>query len=299
MSALDYDKFRQAGRIAAKVREHGKTLIKPGVRLAEVVESCEAMIRDHGAENAFPAQISKNHIAAHYCPPPGDETMCGPDDILKLDVGVHVDGYVADNAVTVDLRDGAGSALSMASKMALENVIAFAGPGVAISEIGRTIHDTITSMGFKPVLNLTGHGVSRFVIHCAPHIPNYDDKRAGRLKVGQTIAVEPFATDGCGYIEEVGKPEVFQVSRATKARDKLPPNLEKALKAFSRLPFSRRDLARFMSNGEAEQCLALLRKKRLMHEYPPLAEKPGVRISQHEHTMLVTENGVEVTTVFE
>lgn len=296
MPKLDYDKFREAGRITAEVREFGRSLVRPGVRLATVVESCDARIRELGAKTAFPAQISRNHIAAHYCPPPGDDTIADTGDILKLDLGAHVDGYVADTAVTVDLRDGADSMLSMASKLALENVIAIAGPGVAISELGRTIHDTISSMGFRPVFNLTGHGVSRFVIHCAPHIPNFDDKRPGRLKAGQVVAIEPFATDGRGYIEEVGKAEVFQATREIKPKDRLPAKLARALESFQKLPFARRDLVRYMSPKEGEESLKLLKKKRLLREYPPLAEKPGTRISQHEHTLMITESGAEVTT---
>ena len=294
--SLDYSRFHDAGKIAAQAREHAKALIQPGARLRDIVESCEAKIRELGGEPAFPAQISRNHVAAHYCPAPDDETLVEDGDILKLDCGVHVDGYVADNAVTVDLRDGNDSPLSLASKTALENVIAMVGPGVAISEMGRTIQETIQAMGFKPVFNLTGHGVSRYVIHCAPSIPNYDDKRKDTLRPGQVIACEPFATDGRGYIEEVGKAEVFQQCRPLKSRDKLPPKVEAALEDFHRLPFARRDLLRHFDAKECEDVLKLLRKKRLLHEYPPLAEKPGVRISQHEHTIVITESGAEVTT---
>lgn len=297
MATPDYDKFRAAGRIAATAREHGRSMIEPGRRLRDIVESVEAKIRELGGEPAFPAQISRNHIAAHYCPPPDDETVVEDGDILKLDCGVHVDGYVADNAVTVDLRDGNDSPLAMASRVALENVIAMVGPGVAISDMGRTIHDTIAAMGFKPVFNLTGHGVARFVIHCKPSIPNYDDKRPDRLRAGQVIACEPFATDGKGYIEEVGKAEVFQQNRPLKKRDKLPEDVENALSNMHRLPFARRDLQRFFSEQESEKVLSLLRGKRLLHEYPPLAEKPGTRISQHEHTIMIMESGAEVTTV--
>lgn len=294
---LDYDKFRQAGRIAAQARELGKSMIEAGRRLKDIVEAVESLIRELGGEPAFPAQISRNHIAAHYCPPPDDRTVVEEGDILKLDCGVHVDGYVADNAVTVDLRDGDDSPLSAASRMALENVIVMIGPGVAISEIGGTIHDTICAVGFKPVFNLTGHGVARFVVHCAPSIPNYDDGRPGRLRAGQVIACEPFATDGRGFIEEVGVAEVFQQNRPLKKKDKLSGTIEAALGALNRLPFARRDLLRHFAPKEAEDVLRLLRKKRLLTEYRPLAEKPGTRISQHEHTIMITESGAEVTTL--
>ncbi|PIE23744.1 MAG: type II methionyl aminopeptidase [Planctomycetota bacterium] len=293
---MDLDKFREAGRIAGTVREFGKGLIQPGVRLAEIVQACDDKIREMGGEPAFPAQISRNHIAAHYCPAPDDPQLVEKGDILKLDLGAHVDGYVADNAVTVDLRDGNDSPLCLASKMALENVIANVGPGVIVSELGRIVYDTITALGFKPVYNLTGHGVARYQVHCKPQIPNYDDKKSIRLKPGQVIAVEPFATDGEGYINEVGKAEVFQLVRPLKKKDKLDSRIEVFLRATNRLPFARRDLHRHFSSTESELVLGTLRKKRLIHEYPPLAEKEGVRISQHEHTIMITESGAEVTT---
>ncbi|MEZ5988247.1 MAG: type II methionyl aminopeptidase [Planctomycetota bacterium] len=296
MKDQEREGFREAGRIACAAREHARSLIRPGTLLKDVVEACEAKIRELGGQPAFPAQISRNHIAAHYCPPPDDVTRVEAGDIIKLDCGVHVDGYVADNAVTVDLRDGDASALSMASRVALENVIAIAGPGVSISELGRTIHDTITSLGFKPVFNLTGHGVARWKVHCAPQIPNYDDKRVGRLQKDQVIAVEPFASDGKGFIEEVGKAEVFMQTRAAKPKDKLDDALGEALAAFRMLPFARRDLLRLLGPDRVEAALLQLRRRRLIHEYPPLCEAPGVRISQHEHTLLVTEDGVEVLT---
>ncbi len=296
MKHMDFDRFREAGRIAAEARELGRSLIRPGVLLREVVEACEARIRERGGEPAFPAQISRNHVAAHYCPPPDDETRIETDDILKLDLGVHLEGHIADTALTVDLRDGEDSPLSTASRMALENVLAMIGPGVALREIGRTIHDTIQALGFKPVFNLTGHGVARWQVHCAPQIPNYDDRRSGHLRPGQVVAIEPFASDGKGYIDEVGAPEVFQQSRPLRPRDKLPEELVRFLEDLHRLPFARRDLRRRMSARDAERGLALLKKRRLLVEYPPLAERPGTRISQHEHTILILEDGAEPTT---
>ena len=188
---VDLDKLRLSGRISATARETCKKMIQPGVKLEKVALEAETIIRDMGGKPAFPAQLSRNHIAAHYCSPPGDQTEAQDDDIIKLDLGTHVDGYVTDNATTVDLRDGDASMLVQASELALENAIAVMGPGASITEIGRQIETTIKAMGFTPVYNLTGHGVARYVIHCKPSIPNYPDARAPNLRAGQTIACEP------------------------------------------------------------------------------------------------------------
>ncbi|MEY4829283.1 MAG: hypothetical protein RLZZ562_1079, partial [Planctomycetota bacterium] len=143
MKGPDLEKLRRSGFISATAREHGKKLIKPGARIEAIAREVEQVIHDMGGKPAFPAQLSRNHIAAHYCSPPDDPTTLGPDDIVKLDLGTQVDGYVTDNAVTVDLREGEGSLIVAASRMALDNAISVMGPGASITEIGRQIESTV------------------------------------------------------------------------------------------------------------------------------------------------------------
>ncbi|MBL9078141.1 MAG: type II methionyl aminopeptidase [Planctomycetes bacterium] len=294
---LDLDKLRQSGRISAKALAHGRALIVPGARLEDIQREVERVIRDLGGAPAFPAQMSKNHIAAHYCSPPGDPTTVLPGDIVKLDCGTHVDGYVTDNATTVDLRDGDNSLLCAASRMALENAIAVMGPGVSLTEIGRQVETTIESLGFKPVRNLCGHGVARYTIHCAPSVPNYADPKAAKLRPNMTIACEPFASDGKGMIDVDGKAEVFMLTRDVRPKDNLSGELKRAVEQSDGLPFARRDLVRWLGNeARAEEALRTLLKKELVEQYPPLCERPGVRIAQFEHTIFIHENGTEVMT---
>ena len=294
---INLDKLRESGRISATALAHGRAMLTEGTRLEDVQLAVEAKIRELGGEPAFPAQASRNHIAAHYCSRPGDPTVVQAGDIIKLDCGTHVDGYVTDNATTVDLRDGDNSLLCSASKMALENAIAVMGPGVSLTEVGRQVESTITSLGFKPVRNLCGHGVARYTIHCAPSVPNYADVKATRLKPHMTIACEPFASDGKGYIDVDGKAEVFMLTRNVRPKDNLPADVLAAMEATNRLPFARRDLRRSLdSDQRCEEALQLLRKKRLIEDYPPLAERPGVRIAQFEHTIFIHEDRAEVMT---
>lgn len=294
---LDLDKLRRSGRISAQALAYGRAMIAPGARLEDIQRAVEAKIRELGGEPAFPAQMSRNHIAAHYCSPPGDPTTIQPGDIVKLDCGTHVDGYVTDNATTVDLRDGEGSLLCTASRMALENAIAVMGPGVSLTEVGRQVETTIESLGYKPVRNLCGHGVARYTIHCAPSVPNYADAKAARLRPNMTIACEPFASDGKGMIDVDGEAEVFMLKRDLRPKDNLPAALEQALARSEGLPFARRDLERWLGTLAAvEAALKTLRKKGLIDEYPPLSERPGVRIAQFEHTIFIHENGAEVMT---
>lgn len=297
MKAPDLEKLRKSGKISATAREHGRSLIKPGAKLREIAEEVETMIFDLGGKPAFPAQLSRNHIAAHYCSSPTDATEVEPDDIIKLDCGTHVDGYVTDNACTVDLQGGPNSALVAASQMALENAIGVMGPGVKITEIGRQIESTIKAFGFTPVYNLTGHGVARYTVHCAPSIPNYPDPKAARLRPHQTIACEPFACNGKGYIDHDGEPEVFGLKRRPKPKDKLPKEFEEAAAAMENLPFARRSLLRVLPDDAAvEAALEAFKKAKILIDYPPLVERAGVRVSQTEHTIYIHEDHAEVLT---
>jgi methionyl aminopeptidase len=297
MKGPDLEKLRRSGFISATAREHGKKLIKPGARIEAIAREVEQVIYDMGGKPAFPAQLSRNHIAAHYCSPPDDPTTVGPDDIVKLDLGTQVDGYVTDNAVTVDLRDGENSLLVAASRMALDNAISVMGPGAAITEIGRQIESTVKALGFNPIYNLTGHGVARYVIHCAPSIPNYPDAKAGRLRANMTIACEPFVCDGKGYIDCDGESEVFMLRRDIKPKDGVPADVIAAVGVTEGLPFARRQLLPTLgSQKRADEAIKLLKKKALIDEYPPLCEKKGVRVAQTEHTIFISETGAEVLT---
>src|SRR3989338_3795004 len=157
------DKFIKAGKIASEVRESSKDLIKDGMMLADIAEKLEQMIIDKGGVPAFPLNLSINSQAAHYTPSKNDNTIFRSKDVLKVDLGVHVDGYVADTAYTLSF-DPEKSKLIQASKEALKAAIDLCKPGEKISNISEVIEDTIKQYGYKPINNLSGHGVDRYIL---------------------------------------------------------------------------------------------------------------------------------------
>ena len=159
MDEAEIEKIKKAGNIAAQTLEYGKNLIKKDASLLQVLDKIEEKIEELGAKPAFPAQISCNHLAAHFCP--DEDDIIFSDQLACLDVGVHVDGYIGDNAVTVDLS-GKNENLVKASKEALDNAISVVKPGVTLTEIGKAIQDSIQKYGFAPVRNLSGHGLGKF-----------------------------------------------------------------------------------------------------------------------------------------
>jgi methionyl aminopeptidase len=288
--------FRAAGRIAAECREWAKTHIRPGVALREVLEGVEALIRERGAAPGFPAQSSRNSVAAHYCSPPGDPTTYQEGDCVKVDIGVHVDGYVADTAATVDLSaDGRWRGLIQASADALAAAIAAVGDGVPVGELGAAIERTILAAGYNPVRNLTGHGLGRWKVHTPPQIPNQAERGGSRLARGMVFAIEPFACNGRGYITERGRAEVFMMVRPPQRAKGLDRALLKDIEAWRGLPIARRY---FQDHDPAllEETLGKLVRQGALMRYPPLVEDDGVMVAQTEHSIYLGPDGVEILT---
>ncbi len=288
--------FRLAGRIAAECREWAREHIRPGVEVRSVLEAIEDLIRERGGAPGFPAQSSRNQIAAHYCSPPGDPLLYEEGDCVKVDLGVHVDGYVADTAASIDLsRDGRWGALVQASVDALAAAIATVADGVGVGEIGAAIERTIVAAGFNPVRNLTGHGLGRWKVHTPPQIPNQAERDGTRLREGMVFAIEPFACTGRGYITERGRAEVFMMVRPPQRAKGLDRTVLKEIESWRGLPIARRYF-RHLDPAVVEETLSKLVRQGALMRYPPLVEEDGVMVSQTEHSIYLGPEGVEILT---
>jgi len=290
------ENLRRAGKIASECREWARENIRPGVEVRHILETVEGMIRERGAEPAFPTQSSRNHVAAHYCSAPEDPMTYEVGDCVKVDVGVHVDGYIGDTACSVDLsEDGRWRPLVDASANALAAAIALVGDGVAVAEVGAAIERTITSAGFEPIRNLTGHGLARWKVHTAPQIPNYPEGGSGRLKEGMVIAIEPFASTGRGIIRETGRTEVFMMQRPPRKAKGLDREVLSVIQSWRGLPIARRYF-----NGidpeVVDATLSKLTRQGSLMRFPPLVEDADVMTTQCEHSMYLGPDGVEILT---
>ena len=287
---------RRAGAIAARCREWARTTIAPGVKLRDVLEGIEDRIRAEGAQPAFPAQTSRNSIAAHYCSSPEDESVYEVGDCVKVDLGVHCDGYIADTACTVDLsEDRRWGDLIAASAAALEAAIETIKPGLPVGEVGAVVEKTILGRGFEPVRNLTGHGLARWRVHTPPQIPSYAERGGGSFQAGMIVAVEPFACTGRGYIREQGKAEVFMMSGPPARAKGLDKDILQAIQDWRGLPIARRYFSEF-DPKKLEETITKLARQGVLHRYPPLVEEPDVMVAQTEHSLYIGPNGVEILT---
>ncbi|WP_435176240.1 type II methionyl aminopeptidase [Halorussus sp. AFM4] len=290
LDAEKYEKHREAGEILAQVREEAADRVEVGASQLEVAEYAEDRIRELGGEPAFPVNISVDEEAAHATPAADDDTEFG-EEMVNLDIGVHVDGWIADTAITVDLSGN--PELQEASAEALDAAIDVIEPGVETGDIGAEIESVIDGYGFNPVVNLTGHGLDQYQQHVEPNIPNREVSQGVELEVGDVVAIEPFATDGTGKVHEGNDEEIFALEREGSVRDRQARQvLDQITEEFRTLPFA----TRWLDASRAEMALRRLKMNNLVHGYPVLKEDDGNLVSQKEHTVIVTEDGCEVTT---
>jgi len=290
LSAEKYEKHRQAGEILAEVRDEAAERVEVGASHLEIAEWAEDRIRELGGKPAFPVNISVDEEAAHATPGIDEETTFD-EEMINLDIGVSVDGWLADTAVTVDLsgRDE----LTEASVEALDAALEIVEPGVETGEIGRVVEETIEGYGFNPVVNLTGHGLGQYEQHTDPNIPNRAVSQSAALEAGDVVAIEPFATDGSGKVTEGSDEEIFALDRETSVRDRgARQALEQIVEEFKTLPFA----TRWLDVRRPSMALKRLKRANAVHGYPVLKEDEGYYVSQKEHTVIVTEDGCEVTT---
>jgi len=279
--------------IAAQVREYSKGLIRPEVKIIDIADEIEDKIKELGAIPAFPVNISLNEIAAHYAPIPDDQILLD-DQVIKIDIGTCFNGAIGDTAYTIDLS-GKYSNIVKASQEALNNVTKILQVGISLGEIGKTIQETIESFGLTPVRNLSGHGLSDYSVHNPPSIPNVNTNDPTTLKKGQTIAIEPFATDGTGMIKESSGPMIFSQVNKKPVRNIFSRQIFKEIQTYNNLPFTTRWLTKKFGEGKVNLGLRELIQTGNIKDYPPLTEVNKGIVSQAEHSFIIDDKVIITT----
>ncbi len=282
----DLERWREASRIAARARELGLRLTIPGALRRDVAEAIEASIRAAGAQPSFPANLSRNEEAAHYTPDPDDRVTFVAGDLVKVDVGAHLDGAIADTADTVEVGGThRHENLVRAAREGLRAGIAAVRPGGRVDDVSRAIAGAIRARGVKPMENLTGHSIERYLLHAGKAIPNVPGMSDDTLHEGEIIAIEPFATNGVGMIENGPFGNILRFRSDPGTKD---PALAGLFARFRTLPFTLR-----WANTEEERA-ALGRARRILQTYPVFVERGRGLVAQAEHTVLVGASGAEV-----
>jgi len=293
--ANEIKKFRESGKILKDIRERSRKLITVGASLYEIAETIESWT-PKGAGIAFPVNLSINEIASHYCPAYKEERTIGENDLINVDLGIHIDGHVTDTAYCVDLS-GENGKLVEAAEEAVQNAISMVRSGVNAGKVGGEIEKTIKRFGFKPVENLSGHGLGIYRVHIAPSVPNIE-ANGDIVEEGMVIAIEPFASTGRGMVTEDVRTDLFSLER----EDLLPRsqdarNILSFIKEnYKTLPFCERWLAKKFPEFKLKVGLRELVMREIIRTYPALKDKAGSLVSQAELSIVVTKDGCEVIT---
>ena len=294
----EIEKFRLSGKILRETREEMKHYVRENMPIIEICEKAEKIIRDKGGKPAFPCNVSINEVAAHYTSPPNDKAIVQEKSIVKVDIGVHVDGYVTDTAVTICF-DPEHESMVETAEQALEKAIEVIKPEMSTSRLGATIEETIKSRGYKPVSNLTGHQVGRYLVHAGTSLPNVSQLSFSKIKLGDVYAIEPFVTlsNAVGRVEDYDEVTIFRFLRSRSVKSAYTKQLLKYIEEnYRTLPFAERWLQGIVPEEYHREAFHELLSSRAIMGYPIFIEASRKPVAQAEHTVLIIDDGCEVLT---
>ncbi len=290
MDKDEIEKLKEAGEIAQKIAVYAKGFIKKDMLLLEIAERIEKKIEELGGKPAFPVNTSINRIAAHYTPSIDDKSTA--KGLLKIDFGVHINGYISDNAFSLDLENSeTNRKLINAAEEALANILNKINSEMSFSQAGEIIQKSIMKHGFTPVRNLSGHGIAPYIIHAGKTVPNYDNKNDNVLGEGH-YAIEPFATTGRGSVHEGGESGIYSLMEKKPVRDLLARKIIEFIENnYKTLPFCSRWIVKEFTN-RALFSLRILEQNGVIKHYPQLVEDGKGIVSQAERTVFITKDDV-------
>ena len=289
-----YDNYVKAGKVIARVEAEARKKLKPGAKILDIAESIETGIMDGGAQPAFPVNISINEVAAHQTPTHDDTRVIGEGDLVKIDIGAHVDGYIADRAFTYCSEE---NPLIKSVEKALDRAIKIIKSGLRISEIGTMIEKSVKDDGLGLIVNLTGHGLGRYKFHGDYSIPMIKNDNSQVLREGEVIALEPFVLEAAGHVKEAeSSVEIFRYLQDRPVRLlEARVILGMAREEYGSLPFAKRWLVKRFPPVKVSLALKQLQAVNAIEKYAPLREIMNRPIAQAEHTIIVAREPVVTT----
>ena len=308
-----YESLREAAEAHRIVRQWARSWIKPGMKMIDIADTIETSLRKtidaEGTKRsiAFPTGLSLNNCAAHYTPNAGDTRVLQETDVLKVDIGLQVNGWIIDSAFTMAF-DPIYDPLLQTVREATNAGVKAAGIDVRLCEVGEAIEEVMTSGELTigkhthpivPIRNLMGHSLGLYTIHAGKSVPCI--KGSGdqtKMEEGDLFAIETFGSTGHGLVHDD-----VEVSHFMKAPTLPPGGIRGGPKAkelynflnknYNTLAFARRWLDQA---GISRYAIALknLTDCGAVNPYPPLVDADGSFTAQFEHTLALKPSGKEV-----
>jgi len=280
------ENYTKAKEVSDKTIEFARSLVKENEKILSIAENIEKKIFELGAKPAWPVNISINEIAAHYTPDINDSVVLKSEDLVKVDIGVQVNGYIWDRAFTVCIGKES-HLLIQASEKALQEALKIIKSGVKVFEISEMVENTVKEFGFNPIRNLSGHGLEQYNQHSFPTIPNGKNTIQAEIK-DQVIAMEVFVTDGTGLVKESSPTLIFKFKQDKPVRLlEARKILELAKTEFELLPFTKRWLLKVATPIKIDFALKQLEEVDALYSYPILKEETNGKVAQTEETIIV------------
>lgn len=294
MNDEEINKIKSAGKIAKQVVEYARSIINKGAPLLELANKIEEKIISLNAKPAFPVNLSINEIAAHSTPSYKDITLA--HGLLKIDIGIHLDGYVADTAFSLDLDSlEENKTLIKAAEAALEAALNEIKLSSSLRKIGAVIEKTASLFKAQTIHNLSGHSISQYDLHSGITIPNFDNTQEIELEEG-LYAIEPFTTFGVGLVKDSKPSEIYHLKKEGNVRDSFARQVLQFInEEYKTLPFCARWIhKKFGTRGLL--ALRQIEQSGLLHHYPQLIESSNAKVAQAEHTVLLLDKEKIITT---
>ena len=284
--------YIKAGEVIQDARKKARELAEPGEDFDTIAEEIEKEIRSQGLEPAFPVNLSVNEEAAHYTPPVNGERTLSEDDVLKIDIGAHSNGYIADTALTVN-PNGEHREMIETVEDVLKEALDFIEPGKTVAEFGSHVQKQVPDE-YEVVRNLTGHYLEKYTQHAGVSIPNVENASEHTFQVGDAFAIEPFLTTGTGRIKNGKKGNIYKFEEDVNVRGRHERKLLGKIKEFQGLPFT----PRWIDGYGARQKMALqkLVQAGAVKSYDVLRDREDSKVVQAEHTVVIAEDGNVITT---
>ncbi|HDD46020.1 MAG TPA: type II methionyl aminopeptidase [Candidatus Aenigmarchaeota archaeon] len=287
------ESYLKAGKVIKKIREELDSILKPGLLILDIAEFIESRIKELGCMPAFPVNISINDIVAHYTPTYNDKTKIRDGDLVKIDIGAHKNGYIADYAFTYCTKR---NELVETANNALNAGISMLRPGIRVCDISKAIFEYVRSKKKGVVVNLTGHGLKRYDIHAEPSVPNIENSSSYVIKEGDVIALEPFIANTNSYVKDSTPVEIYSYLETKPIRMKEAKSIMDFGKKLAGMPFAKRWL---INNGisplKVELALKQLEAIGAIRRYPTLRESERRSVAQAEHTIIVRKKPIIIT----
>ncbi len=291
MTDVNIDLLRKAGKITERALLRAHKLLESGERNGlKIADAAEEKIYSAGAQPAFPCNVSPDHWAAHNAPTDDSPTDLGSARLVKIDAGAHVDGWIGDSAFTYVFDDSIRQ-VARAARAALEAAMQTIKPGVSVADVGKVISNVAKNFGVKPVANLGGHQIDRYVLHAGLFVPNVPEGNA-RIEEGMVVAVEPFMSTGRGYVRNGTQVNIFSLE-STRARSRGAREIiQYVAENFGPLPFAEKWIIRKFGKS-ARLYIYELAKTGAFYQYPVLVDSPGSVVAQFETTFYVDKDGAQ------